>query len=134
MNLINNQPDIDKIYLYAKDAYEGKYQYAINKRKCVGINHFNDPKVFIEYSNDVRDVYNNINDYNPDKENEILIIFDDMIVDMINNKKHSIVNSIVNSIINSIVTKLFIRGRKLTIYLVFITQSYFKVLQDVLNN
>ena len=79
LDLINNQPDIDKIYLYAKDPYEGKHQYVINKRKCVGINHFNDPKVFIEYSNDVRDVYNNINDYNPDKENKTLIIFDDMI-------------------------------------------------------
>ena len=79
LNLINNQPEIDKIYLYAKDSYEGKYQYVINKRKCVGINHFNDPKVFIEYSNDVCDVYNNINDYNPDKENKTLIIFDDMI-------------------------------------------------------
>ena len=66
------------------------------------------------------DVHNNINDYNPDKENEILIVFDDMIADMINNKK-----------LNSIVTELFIRGRKLNISLVFITQSYFKVPKDV---
>ena len=51
-NLIENQPDIDKIYLYAKDPYESKYQYLINKREGVGINHFNDPKAFIEYSND----------------------------------------------------------------------------------
>ena len=49
MNLIENQPDIDKIYLYAKDPYEAKYQYLINKRESVGINHFNDPKAFIEY-------------------------------------------------------------------------------------
>ena len=47
-NLIENQPDIDKIYLYAKDPYEGKYQYLINKRELVVINHFNDPKAFIE--------------------------------------------------------------------------------------
>ena len=68
----------------------------------------------------MHDVYNNINDYNPNKENKILIVFDDMIADMINNKK-----------LNSIVTELFIRGRKLNISLVFITQSYFKVPKDV---
>ena len=68
----------------------------------------------------MHDVYNNIDGYNPDKENKILIVFDDMIADMINNKK-----------LNSIVTELFIRGRKLNISLVFITQSYFKVPKDV---
>ena len=118
--LIESKPDIDKIYLYAKDLYEAKYQYLINKREGVGIDHFNDPKAFIEYSNDMHDVYKNIDDYNPDKENKILIVFDDMIADMIHNKK-----------INSIVTKLFIRGRKLNISLVFITQSYFKAPKDV---
>ena len=92
----------------------------INKREGVGINHFNDPKAFIEYSNDMHDVYKNIDDYNPDKENKILIVFDYMIADMIHNKK-----------LNSIVTKLLIRGRKLNIYLVFITRSYFKVPKDV---
>ena len=60
MNLIENQPDIDKIYLYAKYPYEAKDQYLINKRESVGVNHFNDPKTFIEYSNDMRDVYKNI--------------------------------------------------------------------------
>ena len=120
LNLIENKPDIDKIYLYAKDPYEAKYQYLINKREGVGINHFNDPKAFIEYSNDMHDVYKNIDDYNPDKENKILIVFDDMIADMIHNKK-----------LNSIVTELFIRGTKLNISLVFITQSYFKVPKDV---
>ena len=120
LNLINNQPDIDKIYLYAKDPYEAKYQYLVNKRDGVGINHFNDPKAFIEYSNDMHDVYKNIDDYNPDKENKILIVFDDMIADMINNKK-----------LNSVVTELFIRGRKLNISLVFIMQSFFKVPKDV---
>ena len=68
----------------------------------------------------MHDVYKNINDYNPDKENKILIVFDDMIADMIHNKK-----------LNSIVTELFIRGRKLNISIVFITQSYFKVPKDV---
>ena len=120
MNLIENQPGIDKIYLYAKDLYEGKYQYSINIREKVGIDHFNDPKAFIVYSNDMHDIYKNIDDYNPDIENKALIVFDDMIADMINNKK-----------LDSIVTELFIKGRKLNIYLVFITQSYFKVPKDV---
>ena len=117
LNLINNQQDIDKIYLHVKDPYEDKYQYLINKRARVGINHLNDPKAFIEYSNDMHDVYKNIDNY------KILIVFDDMIADMINNKK-----------LNSIVTELFIRGRKLNISLIFITQSYFKIPKDVRNN
>ena len=115
-NLINNQPDIDKIYLYAKDPYEKKYQYLINKREKVGLNHFNDPKAFMEYSNDMQDAHKNIEDYNPIKKSKMLIVFDDMIADMINNNK-----------LNPIVTELFIRGRKLNISIVFITQSYFKV-------
>ena len=85
--LIENQPDIDKTYLYAKDPYEAKYQYLINKREGVGINYFNDPKAFMEYSNDMRDVYKIINHYNLNKENKILIVFNDMIADMIHNKK-----------------------------------------------
>ena len=68
IKLINNQPDIGKIYLYAKDPYEAKYQYLINKREKVGLNHFNDPKAFMEYSNDMQDVYKNIEDYNPIKK------------------------------------------------------------------
>ena len=83
------------------------------------MDHFNNPKAFIEYSNDMH-VYKNIDVYNPDKENKILLVFDDMIADMIHNKK-----------LNSIITKLFISGRKLNISLVFITQSYFKVPKDV---
>ena len=70
LNLINDQPDIDKIYLYAKDPYEGKYQYSIKKREKVGLNAFNYPKAFMEYSNDMLDVYKNIEDYNPDREKE----------------------------------------------------------------
>ena len=120
LNLINNHPNIDKIYLYAKDPYEAKYQFLINKRESTGLNHFNDPKAFIEYSNDMQDVYKNIEEYNVDKELKILIVFDDMIVDMINNKK-----------LHSIVTELFIRGRKLNTSLVSIIQSYFKVPENV---
>ena len=100
LNLIENQPDIDERYLCAKDPSESKYQYLINKRKSVEINHFNDLKAFIEYSNDMHDVYKDTDDYNPDKKNKILIVFHDMIADMIHNKK-----------LNSIVTELFIRGR-----------------------
>ena len=116
LNLINNQPDIDKIYLSAKDPYEAKYQLLINKRKSTGLKYFNDPKAFIECSNDMQDVCKNIDEYNADKERKILIVFDDMITDMISKKK-----------LNSIVTELFIRGIKLNISLVFINQSYFKV-------
>ena len=72
LNLIENQLDIDKIYLYAKDPYDLKYQYLINKREGVGINHFTDPKMFIEYSNDMHDVYKIIDECNLDKENKIL--------------------------------------------------------------
>ena len=71
LNLIENQSDIDKIYLYAKDPNESKCQYLINKREVVRINHFNDPKAFIEYSNDMHDVYKNIDEFNLDKENKI---------------------------------------------------------------
>ena len=85
-----------------------------------GINHFNDSKTFTDYSNDMHDVYKNIDEYNPYKENKILIVFDDMIAGMIHNKK-----------LNSIVTELFIRERKLDISVVFITQSYFKVRKDI---
>ena len=87
LNLIENQPDIDKIYLYAKDPYEAKYQYLIKIREKVGMDHHNNPRAYIEYSNDMRNVYKSINYYNPDKENKILIVFDDMIADMIHNKK-----------------------------------------------
>ena len=107
VNLISNQPDIDKIYLYAKDPYEDKYQFLIKKKESIGLKRFNDSKAFIEYSNDIHDVYKNIDHYNPDKENKILMVFDDMIADMINNKK-----------LNSIIAELFIRGRKLNISLI----------------
>ena len=56
LNLINNQPDIDKIYLYAKDLYEAKYQHLVNKRGRVGIDQFDNPKAFIDYSNGMHNV------------------------------------------------------------------------------
>ena len=62
LNLINIQSDIDKIYLYAQDPYEEKYQYLINKREKIGVNHYDDPKAFMEYLNDMQDVYKNIED------------------------------------------------------------------------
>ena len=120
LNLINNQPDIDKIYLHAKYPYETKYLSLINKRESTRLKHFNDPKAFIEYSNDKQDVYINIEEYNTDKERNILIVFDDMIADMIHNEQ-----------LNLIVTDFFIRGRKLTVSLISITQSYFKAPKDV---
>ena len=109
-----------EIYLYAKNPYEAKYQYLINKREKVGSDHYDDLKAFMEYSNDMQDDNKKIEDYNPRKNRKILIVFDDMIADMINNKE-----------LNPVVTELFIRGRKLNISIVFITQSYFKVPKDV---
>ena len=69
LNLINNQPYIDKIYLYAKDPYETKYQFLSNKNESTGSKHFNDPKAFTEYSNDMQDVYKNIEEYNIREKN-----------------------------------------------------------------
>ena len=115
-NLIIHQPDIYKIYLYAKYPYEAKYQLLINKRESTGLKYFNDSKTIIEYSNDMDEIYRNIEECNPNKKPKILIVFDDMIVDMLSNIK-----------LNPLVTELFIRGKKLSVSLVFIKQSYFSV-------
>ena len=120
LDLINNQPNIGKIYSCVKDPYEAKYQQLINKREKVGLKLYNDPKCFIEYSNNMQDVYKNIEQHNLGTKCKVLIVFDDMIADIINNKT-----------LNPIVTELFIRGRKLNISIVFIRQSYFKVARDV---
>ena len=120
LNLINEQRDIDKIYLYAKDLSESKYEYLIKNRENAGIKHVNDPKAFIECSNTMNDIYENIDDYNPNRRRKILIIFDNMIADIMTNKKFQ-----------SIIKELFIRCRKLDISFVFITQSYFSVPKDV---
>ena len=116
LNLINEQRDIDKIYLYAKDLSESKYEFLIKNRENAGIKHVNNSKAFIECSNTKDDVYENINDYNPTRKRKSLIVFDDMIVDIMTNKK-----------LQSTLKELFIRCRKLNISLVFITQSYFSV-------
>ena len=102
--------------MHAKDPHEAKYQILVNIRGSAGLKHFNDVKVFIEYSNDLQCVYKNIEEYKINRKCKILIVFDDMIADIINNKK-----------LNLVVTELFITDRKLNISVVFITQSYFKV-------
>ena len=119
-NLIIQEPDIDKICLYAKDPYEAKYQLLINKRESTGLKHFNDSKAFIEHSNDMDDIHKNIEEYNPNKKRKILIVFDDMIPDMLTNKN-----------LNLVVRELFIRGKKLNISLVFILKSYFAVVKNI---
>ena len=108
LNLINEQNDIDKIYLYARDLSEPKYEYLIKKREDAGIKHLNNPNAFIECSNTMDDVYENIDDYNPSRKRKILIVFNDMIADFKSNKKF-----------RAVVKELFIRCRKLNISLVF---------------
>ena len=119
-NLINEQNDINKSYLYARDLSEPKYEYLIKTRENAGIKHINNSNTFIECSNTMDDVYENIHDYNPNRIRKILIVFDDMIADIMTNKKFQ-----------AIIKELFIRCRKLNISLVFITQSYFSVPKDV---
>ena len=117
--LINEQNDIDKIYLCARDLNEPKYKILIKKRKGAGIKCLNDPNAVIECSNTMDNVYENINEYSLSRKRKILIVFDDMIADMTNKK------------FQAIIKELFIRCRKLNISLVFITQSYFSVPKDV---
>ena len=75
------------MYLYAKNTkYEAKYQLLISKRAITGLNHFNDSKVFTEHRKKMVDIYKNIEDYNPNKTRKIIIVFDDMIPDMLSNK------------------------------------------------
>ena len=118
LNLINEQNDIDKTYLYTKDLNEAKYEFLNKRRKNARIKHLNDPNAFIECFNTMNDVYENIDDYKPNWKNR-LIVFDDMIADMMTNKK-----------CQAIIKELFIRCRRLNISLVFITQSYFPVPKD----
>ena len=119
LHLINNIDPIDKIYLYAKDKNEKKYQYLINKREQAGTKNLNDPHAFIEYSSDMNDVLDDINNYNKNRDKKVLIIFDDMIADIMRSEKFK-----------AIVKELFIRCRKLNISIVFITQSYFRTPKD----
>ena len=103
-----------------KDPYEAKYQFLINKLERTGFKHFNDSKAFIESSNNMDDIYKNIEENNPNKKRKILIVFDGMIPDMLSNKKF-----------NPIVTELFVRSRKLNISFDFITQSHFPVEENI---
>ena len=119
LNLISQQDDIDKIYLYAKDLREPKYGFLIKRREDAGTKHLNDPNAFIECSNHMDDVYVNIDNFNPNRKRKILIVYDDMIADIMTNKKFQ-----------AIIKELFIRCRKLNISLVFITQSLFSVPKD----
>ena len=114
LNLINEQRDIDKIYLYAKDLSKSKYKYLINNRETAGIKHLNNSKAFIECSNTMNDVYENTDNYKPKRKRKILIVFDDMIADIMTNKKFQ-----------SMIKELFIRCRKINISLVFITVLFF---------
>ena len=116
---LNDTDPIDKIYLYTKDLLEPKYKYLINKREQAGNKYFKDPTAFIEYSNDMNDVFTNINDYNKQRKRKILLIFDDMIADIMNNKTFK-----------AIVKKLFIRCRKLNVSIAYVTQSYFRTPKD----
>ena len=96
--------------MYARDLSEPKYKYLIKKHENAGIKHLNNPNVFIECSNTMDDVYDNINDYNSSRRRKILIVFDDMIGDIMINRR-----------LQAIIKELFIRCRKLNISFVFIT-------------
>ena len=86
LNLTKEKDDIDKIYLYAKDLSEPKYEFLIEKREDAGIKHLNDPNAFIECSSTMSNIYENINDYKPSRQKNV-IVFDDMIADIMSNKK-----------------------------------------------
>ena len=119
LHLINNLHPIDKIYLYAKDIHEPKYEYLINKGEQAGIKNLNDPKAFIKYSDDMDDVLDDINNYNKNRDKKVLIVFYDMIADTEYNKDFK-----------RITKELFYRARKINVSIVFITQSYFRALKD----
>ena len=121
LNLITTEPDIDKVFLYAKDPYKAKYQLLINKRESTALKYLNDSKAFIEYSNDIDDIYQNIEGYNPNKKRKILIIFDDMIANILSSEK-----------LNRIVTELFIGGRKLNIYLL-LSHNFISLFQKIID-
>ena len=117
LNLIKHQrPEIDKIYLNVKDQFKSKYQLLIKGRENVRIEKLKISKAFINYSQTIDGVYENLEDYKPTKKRKILIMFDDMIAVMEASKK-----------LSPTVTELFLRGRKLNISFFFFSQSYFKV-------
>ena len=112
LNATNHQPDTGKINIYAKNPDKEKYQFLINNPEKVGLKKYNDPRAFIAYSNDMQGVYKYIEEYNPNTMQQILLIFDDMIAGIIFNQK-----------LNPVVTKIYIRGRKLNIFL-FLLHNY----------
>ena len=109
--------------MYAKDLNEPKYEFLTKNCEDAGIKHFNDPNAFIECSNTMDDDYENVDKYKPNRKTKILIAFDDMITDIMTNKKYQ-----------AITKELFIRCRKLNFSLAFITQFYFFVPKDVRSN
>ena len=119
LHLINNLHPIDKIYLYAKDLHEPKYEYLITKREQAGRKNINDPHAFIEYSDDMNDVFYNINNYNKNRDKKVLIVFDDINADIEYSKNFK-----------RIIKELFYRACKINASIVFITQSYFRALKD----
>ena len=119
LHLINNLHPIDKIYLYAKDIHEPKYEYLITKRVQAGIKNLNDPNAFIEYSDDMNDVLDDINNYNKSRDKKVLIVFENMIADIEYNKNFK-----------RIIKELFYRACKINVSIVFITQSYLRALKD----
>ena len=123
LHLINNLHPIDKIYLYAKDIHEPKYEYLINKREQAGIKNLNDPQAFIEYSDYMNDVLDDINNDNKNRDKKVLIVFDDMIADIEYSKNFK-----------QIIKELFYRACKINISIVSITQSYFRALKDAILN
>ena len=119
LHLINDLDPIDKIYLYAKDLHEPKYEYLINKREQAGIKNLDDTKAFIEYSDDMDDVLDDINNYNKNRDKKVLIVFDDMIADIEYNKNFK-----------QVIKELFYTASKINVSIVFITQSYFRALKN----
>ena len=121
LNLIKHQRlDIDKIYLYVKDPFKSKYQLLITGREKLGIEILKNLKAFVDYSQTIDHVYENLEDDNPTKKRRALIVFDDMIADMESNKE-----------LSPVVTDLFLGERRLNISLGFISKSYFEVPKTV---
>ena len=98
--------------MYARDLSETKHECLIKNRENAGIKYLNDPNTFIQFFNSMYDVLENIHDYNPSRGRKVLIVFNDMIADIMTNKKFQ-----------AIIKELFIRCRKLNISVVFIAQS-----------
>ena len=113
-DIINEREDIDKIYLFARDLNEHKYELLINTRKKVGINHCNDENEFIESFDSMDYVFFNIDDFNIGRKRKVVIIFDDMIPDIVTNKNYQ-----------QVIKELFMRSRKINIYLIIL--SFFSI-------